>query len=452
MLTLISLDGSPYLLEPTSEERLLNEISGLEDRVLLLRENRILTPDTLDRYYGRKRFEYVAESNALEGSTLSTGETELAVLKGVTLTGHDPGYVRDAIDLDRALQSLTGLARHNQPVDISQVKGIHELILGERPGAGLFRKERVRISGSKHTPPKTWEEIMNGMEAWERWSLQNNDLPAIIRATVLHAWLVHIHPFIDGNGRTARAVTTLELIRAGYPPIVIRRKERTRYCAALALSDDAGNLADVFDLFVAREENALRSLELAAKEAEGYDPFIERIKKVQLQKLKIWDISVTLLARIIEHSLSAIVEKVSGRCEVQMFSDSLDIDDYFDLCDGRSVSKTWSFTVSLSIPGLGEQSWLAWQGFRSYEMKDTMRTLDQGGPSLFWSVRNANGYPPWVKDASNTPVYQELSIVQGSGDYWYGKTTDGKIEQLGTAVIADKISRAMAETLFRLQS
>jgi hypothetical protein len=220
----------------------------------------------------------------------------------------------------------------------------------------------------------------------------------------------------------------------------------------LALSDDAGNLADVFDLFVTREENALRSLELAAKEAEGYDPFIERIKKVQLQKLKIWDISITLLARIIEHSLSAIVEKVSGRCEVQMFSDSLDIDDYFDLCDGRSVSKTWSFMVSLSIPGLGEQSWLAWQGFRSYEMKDTMRTLDQGGPSLFWSVRNANEYPPWVKDASNTPVYQELSIVQGSGDYWYGKTADGKIEQLGTAVIADKISRAMAETLFRLQS
>ena len=129
----------------------------------------------------------VAESNALEGSTLTSGETELAVLKGVTLTGHDPGYVRDAIDLDRALQSLTELARKNQPVDIQQVKGIHELILGERPGAGLFRKERVRIKGSNHTPPKTWEEIMSGMEGWERWSLQNNDLPAIIRATVLHA-------------------------------------------------------------------------------------------------------------------------------------------------------------------------------------------------------------------------------------------------------------------------
>ena len=148
---MISLDGSPYLLEPSSEERLLTEISELEDRVLLLRENRVLTPETLDRYYGRKRFEYVAESNALEGSTLTSGETELAVLKGVTLTGHDPGYVRDAIDLDRALQSLTELARKNQPVDIQQVKGIHELILGERPGAGLFRKERVRIKGSNHT-------------------------------------------------------------------------------------------------------------------------------------------------------------------------------------------------------------------------------------------------------------------------------------------------------------
>ena len=259
---------------------------------------------------------------------------------------------------------------------------------------------------------------------------------------------VHIHPFIDGNGRTARAITTLELIRAGYPPIVIRKKERTRYCDALALSDDAGDLADVFDLFVAREGNALRSLELAAKEAEGYDPFIERIRKVQLQKLKIWDISISLLAQIIEHTLSGTIEKVSGRCEVKMFHDSLDIEDYLDLCEGRAVSKTWSFTVSLNIPGLGEQSWLAWQGFRSYEMHDRMKSFDQGGPSLFWSVRNASGYPPWVKDTAKTPFYQELTIVQGSGDCWYGKTMDGKIEQLGTATLADNISRAMAETLF----
>ena len=161
---MINLDGSPYLLDPSAENYLLAEIGRVERRVSLLRSKKLLTAATLERVYGQKRFEYVAESNALEGSTLSVGETELAVLKGITVTGHDPGYVRDAVDLDNALQSLSTLAKKNIPIDIEQIKEIHSHILGSRPTAGLFRRERVQIKGSKHTPPKTWGEVMSGME------------------------------------------------------------------------------------------------------------------------------------------------------------------------------------------------------------------------------------------------------------------------------------------------
>jgi hypothetical protein len=88
----------------------------------MLRQTGELTEQTLRNYYGEKRFEQVAESNAIEGSTLSVGETELAVLKGVTITGHDPAYARDAIALDKALNRIAELARQAEPpIGIEQV-------------------------------------------------------------------------------------------------------------------------------------------------------------------------------------------------------------------------------------------------------------------------------------------------------------------------------------------
>ena len=58
---------------------------------------------------------------------------------------------------------------------------------------------------------------MSGMDDWEHWSVANSGAPVLTRAIVLHAWLTHIHPFTDGNGRTARAIMNLELVRGGFP-------------------------------------------------------------------------------------------------------------------------------------------------------------------------------------------------------------------------------------------
>ena len=133
-----------------------------------MRGNGSLNDETIRSYYGEKRFEQVAESNAIEGNTLSAGETEVAVLKGITITGHDPAYIRDAISLDQALQRLAEMAKNKKTVtDIEQLHSLHGLILGERPGAGVFRDRPVRIRGSEHVPPKSWSEVMDQMKDWE---------------------------------------------------------------------------------------------------------------------------------------------------------------------------------------------------------------------------------------------------------------------------------------------
>lgn len=267
----ISLDGSPYSLEETGG-RVWQEAAEIHERVDKLREQGRLSEQTLRAYFGDTRFRQIAESNAIEGSTLSVEETELAVMKGVTITGHDPAYTKDAVNLSKALDRMVELAGDGSPATLDQVKELHTLILGEAPGAGLFRSQPVRIAGSAHRPPVSWRDVMSAMEDWETWSVSNKNSRALPRAAVLHTWLTRIHPFTDGNGRTARAVMNLELIRAGLPSIIIRRKDRLRYCEALAESDLGGGLGPVFELILARTEDALRDLERRETGFEGRDP------------------------------------------------------------------------------------------------------------------------------------------------------------------------------------
>ena len=83
----------------------------LEQRIEDLRNAGRLTESTLRAYFGDTRFEEVAESNAIEGSPLTVGETELAIRKGVTISGRDPSWSTDAINLDEGIRFVRRLAR-----------------------------------------------------------------------------------------------------------------------------------------------------------------------------------------------------------------------------------------------------------------------------------------------------------------------------------------------------
>ena len=164
------LEGSIYSLTSSGQHGAWNRIMEANSRLGLLRQEGRLGPDILKRHYGQTIFEQVAESNALEGSTLSVGETEVAILKGVTLTGHDPRFVRDAHSLHAALLRLRELSVTGSPSSLETVQEVHGLILADHPLAGQFRTQPVQIRGSTHRPPRTWREILDQMEQWERWS------------------------------------------------------------------------------------------------------------------------------------------------------------------------------------------------------------------------------------------------------------------------------------------
>lgn len=439
---MFNLEGTPYLLDAAASSQVRERLNAIEERVSLLRHAGTLTDQTLRDYYGERRFEQVAESNAIEGSTLSAGETELAVLKGITITGHDPAYAKDAIALDRALNRITELARdHTNPTDIAQLHDVHGLLLGERTGAGIFRRERVSIRGAKHVPPRTWEEVMTQMEHWQDWSRTNATLPAPIRSVILHAWLTHIHPYIDGNGRTARAIGNLELIRAGYPPIIIKKKERDRYIECLAESDDGGDIRSFAELVFDRIEGALVGLELSAKRKQGFNPVVERIRLRQEKQLRIWETSVRLLASIVEHNISAELESVGGRCFAHIFDEPLDLQDYVEVCMGHPVPRSWAFVLTVEVPGVSRLEKLAYIGHRSSRMYRHLG--QQGGPSIYWSSKNPTGFPKWIGDGASSPYAVEVSAHAGDGDKWFAKLADDTVLEVQTTELARRISDAV---------
>jgi Fic family protein len=443
---MFNLEATPYSLDDAAAEEVTARLREIEKRIVTLRNIGTLTTDTLKKYYGEKRFEQVAESNAIEGSTLSAGETELAVMKGVTITGHDPAYVRDAIALDKALTKVSELARFGtSATNIEQLRSIHELILGDRPGGGIFRSERVSIRGAAHVPPRTIQEVMTQMEHWQSWSEANASLPAPIRSAVLHAWLTHVHPYIDGNGRVSRATGNLELIRAGYPPIIIKKKERERYIEALAESDDGGDLRSFVDLIFTRIEGALTGLENSAKQKQGFNPLLERINRLREQQLTIWNTSIKLLASMIELIASQMLEPANGNCSVRIFEGDLDLEDYLELCAGRPVSGGWAFIVGISVPGLPKLEKLAYVGHRSVRMRQELH--DEGGPSLYWSRKNLSGFPKWTRDGDASPYAVELTSMLGRGDDWVVRFAGDKFKKLTSTELASSVASALIKQL-----
>ncbi len=441
---MLNLKGTPYLLEAEAEEGIIAQIKALEERVEMLRNSGKLTQETLIDYYGEKKFEQVAESNAIEGSTLSVGETELAVLKGTTTTGHDPAYVKDAISLEKALARLADMAKNKeQATDFNQLHELHELIMGDRPGGGIFRREPVRIKGAEHHPPETWNEVISAMEHWQSWSVDNKNLSALVRSVILHAWLTHVHPFLDGNGRCARAIANLELVRAGYPPIIIRKKERDRYIDALAESDSGGDIRSFFELVIERAEGALTGLELSAKSQQDYNPALEKIKILQTKNLRIWETSVALLVKTMDHYLTKLLEQVNGSAYIREFESPLDLEDYTGLMERKSASRTWCFIVNVSVPGFEKLERLAYISFRQPHLFHHMN--DIGGPTIYWSKKNPSGYPKWITDEKNAPFCTEMTIEEGIGDAWSARLIDGSIKKYSTTALAKKIANALVE-------
>ena len=104
-----------------------------------------------------------------------------------------------------------------------------------------YRTNQVYIRGSRHTPPSP-DAVREAMPVWIELMKQEEN--AVVRAVLGHFFFVFIHPYMDGNGRTARFIMNAMLVTAGYPWRVITVDERSAYMAALEKASTDGDISD----------------------------------------------------------------------------------------------------------------------------------------------------------------------------------------------------------------
>lgn len=230
---------------------------------------RPLSPSILTRLSETLTLEWIYNSNAIEGSTLTLQETRLILETGLTIGGKSLREHFEVTNHREAILYVESLVAENATITPFHVRQVHALVLQniDAENAGQYRKTQVRIAGATHTPPDSWE-VPRLMDEWGEWLLaaQEKDEPISVAAQAHHR-LVNIHPFVDGNGRTARLIMNLLLIKEGYPPSVIEHVNRQQYYRVLAQADEGKYAPLVNFLGRAVERSLIQALEAATPRA-----------------------------------------------------------------------------------------------------------------------------------------------------------------------------------------
>lgn len=252
------------------------------------------------------RTHHVFHSSGIEGNRLTLQETAIVLKEGIDISGKP---LKDSIEVKNlgvAFDFLYELIGHETPITENYLKQIHSLIIGDDKslGPGEYRNIGVIITGSDHTPPEPFEVPIKMRDLFD-WIKQNENQNPIILGAIAHHEMVKIHPFKDGNGRTARLLLNLILLKKGFPICNIKRDERPDYYAALSLADDneyepivevvTKNCTELFSEYIRVKDESNRLKEWAkrigakdtqlriAKSKAEYELWLNKVNQIKLE-------------------------------------------------------------------------------------------------------------------------------------------------------------------------
>lgn len=221
------------------------------------------------------RVEFTYSSNAIEGNTLSRIETAEVLERGITavIKGKPLKDQLEALNHSKALvfiKTLASTLKSHQYIKEENIKEIHKIILTgiNDEWAGRYRQTEVFIRGFNLDLPQP-NKVPSMMAEFAQW-LQGIQEHAVRVSTDAHFKFVTIHPFVDGNGRTARLLMNLILLIHGYPMAIIRNEERTQYLEALNRAQTKGNIQPFYTIVETAVE---RTLDVYINAAQGKPVF-----------------------------------------------------------------------------------------------------------------------------------------------------------------------------------
>jgi Fic family protein len=236
------------------------------------------------------RLDWNYHSNNLEGNSLTYGETKALIMFGVTAQGKPLKDHFEVTGHNEAINWVIEVVNGDRPLTESFIRELHTLLLKESYEVdavtpdGKPTKKRIKVGSYKSSPnhvqtktgemfyfatPEETPSKMADLMAWYNEKIEEDNVNPILLASEFHYKFIRIHPFDDGNGRTARILMNFILMKFGYPPVIIKTEDKANYFAALQLAD-AGSLEGFIE-YIAKNLNHSLDIMIAGAKGESIE-------------------------------------------------------------------------------------------------------------------------------------------------------------------------------------
>ena len=358
----------------TSE--LQDQLTEYVASVLAFREEGPLEPTQAAKLEEHFKASHIYHSAGIEGNRLTLQETVVVLQEGVDVSGKP---LKDSMEVKRlgeAFDYLRELAASDHTIREADIRQMHQLLLSDASsaGPGEYRKSGVIISGSEHTPPEPLTVPARMAELVE-WINDNMGENPVIVAAVAHHELAAIHPFLDGNGRVARLLMNLILMKRHMPICNIRREDRADYYETLSFAD-VGLFEPLVNL-VRKQSAALfgeyvRIRSESKRMAEWADRWGTREAEVILRResreLELFRSRMRQVLLEFQKAADLLNERL-GDLEIEFYDYSLDLDleRYQRLREVGSAEHCNVFSINFRMRSTGHYERFMFRYFRNWE-------------------------------------------------------------------------------------
>lgn len=232
----------------------------IDDLLTELNKHRPLTSGEVARLRDEFLIDFTYNSNAIEGNTLTLGETALIINEGITIAEKPLKEHLEVIGHKEAYFYVEELVKDKIPLSEKVIRDIHSIVLMDKPqDKGRYRNIPVRILGAVHEPPQPYLVPVQLEQLLADYEDMQNNYHIIECIAQFHLRFESIHPFIDGNGRTGRLLLNLELMKDGYPAINIKFTDRQEYYQCFTDYHNTGSDEAMTELIAGYLEETLKS-------------------------------------------------------------------------------------------------------------------------------------------------------------------------------------------------